>query len=85
MLESIQVHFYKESGMSFAKIAEKTGLQLAQIPTLYVKALTANKKYESDKLKEPVVYRKRYNKNGSRTGISKKSLDNFKESLCNQS
>ena len=61
MLESVMVHFLKEQGLSFSQISEKTGLPLNILPSLYVKSLTAKKKFLVEKSKDPVIFRKRIN------------------------
>ena len=61
MLESVYVHFLKEQGLSFSQISEKTGLPLNKIPSLYVKSLSAKKKFLVEKSKDPVIFRKRIN------------------------
>lgn len=79
MIESVKVHFMKESGYSFAEISAIMGIQIKDVPGLYVKALSAKKNYGKEKSKDPVVYRKRINL-GNKPKISSESIRMFKQS-----
>lgn len=80
MLESVYVHFLKEQGLSFSQISEKTGLPLNQIPSLYVKSLSAKKKFLVEKSKEPVIFRKRINSK-KRNPITNEMVVRFKNKI----
>lgn len=61
-IEAIKVHLLKESGLSFSAISSLTGIALQSLPSMYVDCLVAKKQFEINKTKDPVVYRKRFNK-----------------------